>query len=80
MTHAKLMDATRALEDALKDQEKARLVWLIERTAHPSVIDPMASELYCEASNAVADAQQRHFDAMSEAQAEYLRPHIEAAG
>ena len=80
MTHAKLMEATKALEDALKVQEKARLIWLIERTKHPMVIDPMAAELYCEASNRVADAQQRHFDAMSEAQAEYLRSDMEAAG
>lgn len=73
MSHADVMTATRLLEEALRDQEKARTVWLIARVAHPSVLDVTATERYAEASNAVADAQDAYDHAVMEAQADYLR-------
>lgn len=73
MNHTDVMAATRALEEALRDQEKARTIWLIARVAHPAVLDVTATERYAEASNAVADAQDAYDHAVIESQAEYLR-------
>lgn len=72
MTHAKFMDATKALEEARKAQEMARAIWLLARVAHPMALDITAAENYCEASNAVADAESRFDEAQMEAQAEYF--------
>lgn len=73
MNHTRFMDATKALEDALKVQERARAVWLVSRVAHPAVLDVTVAEMYCEASNAVAMAQDRYDEAVIEAQSEYFR-------
>lgn len=76
MSHADLMVATKTLEDAIKDQEKARLVWLVNRVAHPGIVDIDLAERYCEATNAVANAQGAYDEAVMNAQAEYLRTEL----
>ena len=79
MTHAKLMDATKALEDALKAQEKARLIWLIDDLAHSGFHNPELSEDYNRASQAVWVAQRVYDEAIAEAQAEFLRGDLEVS-
>lgn len=79
MSETHLRAAMRELEDANKEQERCHLEWLISRAAHPSAIDPFAAEAYCLASHAAAMAQERYVDAMTEAQAEYLRGDMEVA-
>jgi hypothetical protein len=73
MSHANLMAATKRLEEAIDDQEKARLVWLVNRVAHPGVVDIDLAEAYCDAANAVANAQSDWDAACIDAQADALR-------
>ena len=73
MSHADLMKATKALEEALEDQKRARVVWLVNRVAHPGVVNIDLAERYCESSNAVANAQDAYDAAVMDEQASYLR-------
>lgn len=78
MNETRLRAAMRELEDADREQERCHLEWLIARAAHPSAIDPFAAEAYCLASHAAAEAGKRYLEAMTEAQASYLRSDMEA--
>jgi hypothetical protein len=73
MSHADMMVATKALEDALKDQEKKRLVWKLACVGRDFLAMDESVWKYAEACDLVAIAQRAHDDAVSQAQAEYFR-------
>lgn len=69
----RLQFATDELERANRDAENKRLVWLVARVAHPSVLNVDAAIEYAEAANVAAERLREWEEATIEAQAEYFQ-------
>lgn len=69
MSEFNLRFATDQLERAQREQENARLAWLVARTSRPAEIDLDTMEAYCVASNDCAEAQRAYDLALTESQA-----------
>lgn len=76
MSHRDVMKLAKELEEAQAAQQKRRLAWKIARVAHPFVLDLTAMEAYCDATDAVFEAQARYDEAVIDAQLEWYRSEL----